>query len=361
MGMRARHIYLIAVLLGLLLLAAEGRRSKQKLAEQAETKEERETVVEANHFFSEHDKTTSYDIDSVETGKSLLFLLKKREGKENDDRQLAANPITITLTAGQDSTSCLFDSYSKLCSLSKVEVEKMKLKIECKATPCELSWEIVQPAVQEADGEHKFDQLVAVNADNNHAALKVSCDNPELKDSFASAISLYTNSKFQRVDTKMGVVYFLFDNEDKGYYFVRTEDEKAAACAKAELNHADETIVFNADKQNHFDFIGPQASNTYQFKSIPTTDYRVEFTAHDIAFNKLMNTTGVALRLFGFIGGARKSISNITLYVDDEKEAIDFSAVFKKPAEKYEKMELEMHGIGSTLIIETRFGAADTQ
>lgn len=143
-----RHIYLLLVLVALLALTPHCRRNKQKLAEQTETKDERETVVEANHFFSEHEKTTNYDIDSVETGKSLVFLLKKREGKENDDHQLATNPITITLTAGQDTTSCVFDSYSKLCSLSKVGVDKMKLKIECKATPCELSWEIIQPAVQ---------------------------------------------------------------------------------------------------------------------------------------------------------------------------------------------------------------------
>lgn len=53
-----------------------------------------------------------------------------------------------------------------------------------------------------------------------------------------------------------------------------------------------------------------------------------------------MNTTGVSLKLYGFIGGTRKSINNITLYVDDEKEAIDFSTIYKKPTEKYDKMEL---------------------
>lgn len=37
------------------------------------------------------------------------------------------------------------------------------------------------------------------------------------------------------------------------------------------------------------------------------------------------------MKLYGYTGEARKSINNITLYVDDEKEAIDFSAVYKKP------------------------------
>lgn len=75
-----------------------------------------------------------------------------------------------------------------------------------------MSWEIIQPPVQEADGDHVLNQLVAVNADKNHAALRVSCNNPELKDSFADQIKLYTNSKYRRVPTKMGTVYFLFDN-----------------------------------------------------------------------------------------------------------------------------------------------------
>jgi hypothetical protein len=112
--------------------------------------------VEANHYFSDYEKTAGYDIDSVESGKSLVFFLKNKEGKASDDKVLIDNPITITLDADKDTATCVFDSYSKLCSLSKVEVEKMKLKIECKKTPCELSWEIIQPAVQETDGDHKL-------------------------------------------------------------------------------------------------------------------------------------------------------------------------------------------------------------
>lgn len=47
-----RHIYLLIVLLALLTPLSQCRRNKQKLAEQTETKDERETVIEANHFFS---------------------------------------------------------------------------------------------------------------------------------------------------------------------------------------------------------------------------------------------------------------------------------------------------------------------
>ena len=114
----------------------------------------------------------------------------------------------------------------------------MKLKIECKSTPCELRWEIIQPAVKEDDGDSPLDHLVAVNADKDHAMLKVSCTNPEIKETFADRIQLYTNSNYTRVATKMGGVYFLFNNEEKGYYYLTTDDDKARGCANASLVHA---------------------------------------------------------------------------------------------------------------------------
>lgn len=109
------------------------------------------------------------------------------------------------------------------------------------------------------------------------------------------------------------------------------------------------------------DFLEPNGTVTYEFNSIPDSDFRIEFSAHDIAFQKLENTTGVRVGLVGYVKSERKTLENIALFVDDEKEYIDFSAVFKKPREKYDKMELEMRGVGNTLIIQTNFVASDTQ
>ena len=82
----------------------------------------------------------------------------------------------------------------------------------------------MQPPVQEEDGDNDLDQLVAVNAYKNHAILKVACNNPEIKKTFSNMVKLYTNSRYHRMDTKMGVAYFFFDNEDKGYYYLTSED-----------------------------------------------------------------------------------------------------------------------------------------
>jgi hypothetical protein len=231
-----RHIHILLLVL-VLLASVQCRRKKETLAEQKETKEEQKTVVEANHFFSNYETSTNYDINSVEKDKSLVFFLRPQKGKP-DEKALADNPVTITLDAGTDKATCVFDSFTKLCSLSKVTVTDMKLRLECKKTPCEVSWEIIQPPVQEADGDQVLDQLVAVNADSNHGALKVSCNNPEIRESFADQVQLYTNSRYKRIDSKMGVIYFLFDNEEKGYYYLTSEDDKAKGCAAASLMHA---------------------------------------------------------------------------------------------------------------------------
>jgi hypothetical protein len=224
-----------------------------------------------------------------------------------------------------------------------------------------LRWEIIQPAVEEDDGDTPLDRLVAVNADKNHAMLRVTCNNQEIKETFADQVQLYTNSKYTRIATKMGGVYFLFNNEEKGYYYLTSDDDKARGCANTSLIHANETIDWKDRKQQHRDFLTPESSVSYDFKNFPENDFRVEFTAHDVMYQKLPNTTGVYVGLIGFKGDKQTTLQNITLFIDDEKEYIDFSLVFKKPTEKYDRMELVMHGIGSTLIIQTAYIASDIQ
>lgn len=71
---------------------------------------------------------------------------------EKKDKELKDNPITISLVSGTITETCVFDSYSNMCGINKVDEETMKLKIECKQLPCELSWIIYQPNVVTTDG-----------------------------------------------------------------------------------------------------------------------------------------------------------------------------------------------------------------
>lgn len=135
----------------------------------------------------------------------------------------------------------------------------MKLKIECKSTPCELSWVIYQPGALSKDGEAGIESLVEVNQDYNHATIIVSCNDPNIK-TFTSDIQLYTNSAYTRLEDA-GILYYLFDNEQKGYYFITTENEGARNCARTVLKHSKDEIEFNLKDNILQDFLLPGKSN----------------------------------------------------------------------------------------------------
>lgn len=127
-----------------------------------------------------------------------------------------------------------------MCSLKNATEDEIELKINCKRAPCELSWVIVQPAALDKDGQHKIDNLVQINKDYNHAGIVVTCNDPNLKD-FHEKIKLFTNSKYNKV-TSYGIVYYLFDNEEKGYYFMTTDDVFVRNCVKVEVRHAPDSV-----------------------------------------------------------------------------------------------------------------------
>jgi len=61
---------------------------------------------------------------------------------------------------------------------------------------------------------------VEVNQDYNHATIIVSCNDPNIK-TFTKDVQLYTNSAYTQLEDA-GILYYLFDNEQKGYYFITT-------------------------------------------------------------------------------------------------------------------------------------------
>lgn len=95
------------------------------------------------------------------------------------------------------------------------------MKIECKTAPCQLSWIIYQPPVLSEDGKHGIETFVEVNKDYDHATIIVSCNDPNIK-TFSKDINLFTNSAYTKVENS-GIVYYLFNNEQKGYYYITTE------------------------------------------------------------------------------------------------------------------------------------------
>lgn len=165
-----------AILLLVLLALALGKKNLKD--SNKDKKSKHKTVVEANHYYSNYEKNTTYDINSIERNKSLIFLLKHGDKK---GKELKDNPITISLVSGTTTETCVFNSHSNMCGINKVDEETMKLKIECKKLPCELSWIIYQPNVVAADGTAEIEKFVEVNQNYDHATIIVSCNDPNIK------------------------------------------------------------------------------------------------------------------------------------------------------------------------------------
>lgn len=105
-----------AMLLLVLLALALGKKNLKD--SNKDKKSEHKTVVEANHYYSNYERNTTYEINSIEKNKSLIFLLKHTDKK---DKELKDNPITISLVSGTTTETCVFSSYSNMCGINRVD------------------------------------------------------------------------------------------------------------------------------------------------------------------------------------------------------------------------------------------------
>jgi hypothetical protein len=124
-----------------------------------------------------------------------------------------------------------------------------------------------------------------------------SCNDPGVT-TFAKDMRLYTNSNFTTIENK-GVVYYLFDNEEKGYYFLTSDNEAAKKCASPVVKHSPDELEFNIKNALLEDFILPGKTNTYEFKKIPTTDFRIDSFFHTAKMMNLAADSGVEISLMG--------------------------------------------------------------
>ena len=136
------------------------------------------------------------------TGKPLIFLLKPNNAEQKSPSDF--NEITVTIASDKVNQKCTIKGFYGICSLASMEGSSPTLKMECKNTPCEVRWELVQPETIEVDGQHKINHLVSINKDKNHAILKIFCSDPQLKDQVKTDLDLYTNSKYDKVVTAEG-------------------------------------------------------------------------------------------------------------------------------------------------------------
>lgn len=113
------------------------------------------------------------------------------------------------------------------------------------------------------------------------------------------------------------MVHFVFSNQEKGYYFLTSDNEKARNCANATLFSIKDDVDFNDVIIQ--DFITPSEKNVYEFNKIPDKDFSVNGLAHTFDSSELKNNTSVRISLVGYNGDKPKIISSLILALSDEK------------------------------------------
>lgn len=82
-----------------------------------------------------------------------------------------------------------------------------------------------------------MDQLIAVNIGSDRAILMVKCSNYFIQNLYIDNMKLLTNSKYNKYVSVLGTVYYLFDNEYEGYYYLTSDNYEITNCVNALLIH----------------------------------------------------------------------------------------------------------------------------
>lgn len=86
------------------------------------------------------------------------------------------------------------------------------------------------------------------------------------------------------------------------------------------------------------DFLLPSKFNEYFLNKVPDFDFRIDAFFHFAkSGTEITEKQGIIITLIGENGKDKKNISSVTIQ-GNNKRSVDFSAVFKKPTEKYETL-----------------------
>ena len=86
--------------------------------------------MESNHYYSDKQQETTYNINKVKTDLALIVVLRPKEDQKGQ------GSVQFTLDSGSSSTTCEMKNNQSLCVLNKVTNEDVKLKIKCDRLPC---------------------------------------------------------------------------------------------------------------------------------------------------------------------------------------------------------------------------------
>lgn len=87
--------------------------------------------MEGNHYYSNYELNTTYNIDKVNVERPIILVLRRK-----DEGQVFDNNITIGLVSGERSVECKFSSFNGMCFLDKLPTQAMTMRLKCDHLPC---------------------------------------------------------------------------------------------------------------------------------------------------------------------------------------------------------------------------------
>jgi hypothetical protein len=298
------------------------------LAIREEKQQQPKTIVEANHFYSATEKRANYNITDIESGKSLVLLLKKA------GRQSAyVTDFTVSLQSEQEKVDCNFEKVTDLCIIPKTAGTRLNMLIECKVLPCEASWIIYQPEAKAPSGNEIALNLFSLHDSGEHLMAEITCNDPAVS-SLDSDVTVHSESPYRRA-YKNNVLYVLFNNEQKGYVFIDIA-EKSRACSRVSFKAAPKSIKESENVTS--DFVLKDSPVTYELEKVPQTDFRFESEIRRLDSLPTAKST-LTITLLGMKGSESSVIAKHEL-VPSITRANDCTMVFKKPSGDYDKLKV---------------------
>ncbi len=128
----------------------------------------------------------------------------------------------------------------------------------------------------------------------------ISCNDPAVK-TFKEDVKIYSDNPFTMTVTG-NVMFFLFNNEKKGFMFAEVATT-SRACAKLSVYNVQYDIKV-AEKASLRDFVRNDSLSIFKLDENPSTDFMIDASAHELDKTQPMKS-GLEIKVTGEKAGNR--------------------------------------------------------
>jgi hypothetical protein len=128
----------------------------------------------------------------------------------------------------------------------------------------------------------------------------ISCNDPSIKN-FKDQVKIYSDNPFS-MNVAGNVMYYLFNNEKKGFMFAEVT-ETAKACAKFLVYNVQYDIKVS-EKASLRDFVRNDSLSIFKLNENPPTDFMIDASVHELDKTQPMKS-GLEIKITGERKGNR--------------------------------------------------------